>query len=311
MTTPKILVTGGAGFIGSHVVDRFCAQGWAVVVVDNLSTGNRANLNAAATLYAVDLRDMDALAAVFERERPTHVSHHAAQVNVRYSLLHPTEDASINVLGSLNVLQCAARHGVQHFLYISSSGAIYGEPQYLPCDEQHPLNSLSPYGISKHTVEHYLPSFQRDAGLAYSVLRYPNVYGPRQDAKGEAGVIAIFVDRMLTGAEVVINGDGEQQRDFVYATDCAQANWLVLSQGRTGIYNLGTGVGTSVNTLFGALRDLTGYTLPPQHHPAIPGEVLTIYSDAQKARRELGWEPAMSLTAGLRATVEAFRKKEG
>ncbi|MDO8690820.1 MAG: NAD-dependent epimerase/dehydratase family protein, partial [Dehalococcoidia bacterium] len=218
----KVLVTGGAGFIGSHVVDGLIAQGHRVVVVDNLSTGSRDNLNPQAFFYEVDIRSPQ-LVEVFAQERPDLVDHHAAQMSVNRSVQNPREDAEINVLGSLNVIECCRNFGVKKVVYISTGGAMYGEPQYLPCDEAHPINPLSPYGVTKHNAEHYLFTYRHLYGLNYTVLRYPNVYGPRQDPLGEAGVVAIFTGKMLEGQQAVINGSGEQERDFVYVADLVEA----------------------------------------------------------------------------------------
>ncbi len=306
----KVLVTGGAGFIGSHAVDAYLAHGLEVVIVDNLSTGHARNLNPAAKFYQVDIRSPE-LAQVFEAERPDYVNHHAAQMNVRRSVSDPLFDADVNVLGSINLIECAKRFAVKRFVYISTGGAVYGEPEYLPCDEAHPINPICQYGASKHTVEHYLYIYHVNYGLNYTVLRYPNVYGPRQDPYGEAGVVAIFAGQMLAGEQVVINGDGDQVRDFVYVGDCARANVLALSAPTpNAIYNLGSGRGTSVNEIFAALQAITGYARVPVHGPAKVGETRAIYLDASRAREALGWQPAMSLEAGLAVTTDYFRQAE-
>ena len=305
----KIVVTGGAGFIGSHVVDLYVDAGHDVVVVDNLSTGREANLNPAATFYEVDIRSPE-LEAVFARERPDVVNHHAAQVDVRRSVADPLYDADVNVLGSLNLLENARKHGVQRFIYISTGGAVYGEPEYLPCDEAHPIRPICQYGASKHTVEHYLYMYHYNYGLPYTVLRYPNVYGPRQDPNGEAGVVAIFTGQMLRGEQAIIFGDGLQERDFVYVGDCARANLLALTAEQNGIYNLGSGRGTNINQVFDLLRETTHYEKPAQHGPAKAGETHRIYLAAGKARRDLGWEPAVALDEGLERTVDYFRRHE-
>lgn len=306
----KVLVTGGAGFIGSHVVDAYLEQGHPVVIVDDLSTGRESNLNPAAVFYKMDIRD-PALAQVFEAERPEVVNHHAAQMDVRRSIIEPIFDADVNVLGSINLLECARRYGVRRIVYISTGGAVYGEPVYLPCDEAHPIQPICPYGASKHTVEHYLYMYHQNYGLEYVVLRYPNVYGPRQDPHGEAGVVAIFTGQMLADQQVVINGDGEQERDFVYVGDCARANLLALQNHNvSGIYNLGSGVGTTVNQIFALLKELTGYSRDAVHGPPKLGETRRIYLDASKARRELGWKPEVDLRQGLEKTVEYFRQEE-
>jgi UDP-glucose 4-epimerase len=306
----KILVTGGAGFIGSHVVDAYIEQGNDVVVVDDLSTGRMSNLNPKAKFYQVDIRSPQ-LGDVFDAERPDIVNHHAAQMNVRRSVADPLFDADVNILGSLKLIEFAKSYQVKKFIYISTGGAVYGEPEYLPCDESHPINPICQYGASKHTVEHYLYMYNVNYGLNYTVLRYPNVYGPRQDPHGEAGVVAIFSGQMLAGEQVVINGDGEQTRDYVYVGDCARANLVVTDQAAaTGIYNIGSGKGTSVNEIFASLRDITGYKIAPVYGPAKIGETRYIYLSAEKASQELGWVPTMSLEDGLRKTVDYFRISE-
>jgi UDP-glucose 4-epimerase len=306
----KVLVTGGAGFIGSHVVDALLARGHAVVVVDNLSTGRRANLPPDVRFYQLDLRDPQ-LAEVLAQERPEAVCHHAAQVDVRRSMADPLFDADVNVRGSLNLLECARRSGVRRVVYASTGGAVYGEPDYLPVDEAHPVRPLSPYGASKLIVEHYLFMCRHNYGLEYVVLRYPNVYGPRQDPYGEGGVVAIFSDRMRRGEPVTINGDGEQTRDFTFVGDCAAANGLALeTPGAAGLYNLGTGTPTSINQIFAALQELTGYQAAPGHGPAKLGETRNIYLDARRARAELGWQPQVSLRAGLAQTLAYFQSIE-
>lgn len=306
----KVLVTGGAGFIASHVVDLLLAHGHSVAVVDDLSTGRRANLNPAARFYQMDIRD-PRLAEVFEHERPEVVDHHAAQIDVRRSVADPQFDADVNVRGSLNVLECARRFGTQKFIYISTGGAVYGEPEYLPVDEKHPVNPICPYGASKHTVEHYLFMYRYNYGLNYVVLRYPNVYGPRQDPHGEAGVIAIFTGLMMAHKPVTINGDGEQARDFTYVGDCAQANLLVLENAEaSGIYNVGSGQPTTVNQVFTALQQITHYPLAPSYGPAKVGETRCIYLNSQRLQTELGWQATFDLHAGLADTVEYFKMKE-
>jgi len=306
----KVLVTGGAGFIGSHVVDMYIANGYQVVVVDDLSTGRAVNLNPAAKFYRLDIRDPK-LRQIFETERPDYVNHHAAQIDVRRSVAEPIFDADVNILGSINLIECARQYGVRRLIYISTGGAVYGEPEYLPCDENHPVNPICQYGASKHTVEHYLYMYKVNYGLDYTVLRYPNVYGPRQDPHGEAGVVAIFTGQMLRDEQVVINGDGEQERDFVYVEDCARANLLALqAEQGLGILNLGSGQGTTVNEIYRRLRELTGYRREAVYGPPKLGETRRIYLDASKARRELDWQPRISLAEGLERTVEYFRKVE-
>lgn len=302
----KVLVTGGAGFIASHVVDTLIEHGDQVVVVDDLSTGRRSNLNPAATFYQLDIRDPKLL-EVFEAERPDFVDHHAAQMDVRKSVADPQFDADVNVRGSINVLECARRTGVKKVVYISTGGAVYGEPEYLPVDEKHPINPICPYGASKHTVEHYLYMYKVLYGLEYTVLRYPNVYGPRQDPHGEAGVVAIFTGLMRRGQPVTIHGDGEQTRDFTFVGDCAYANLLALQNPKaTGIYNVGMNEPTSINQIFDTLKDVTAYPLVASHGPAKLGETRYIYLDSTRLRTELGWAPTVSLKEGLRRTVAYF-----
>lgn len=304
----KVLVTGGAGFIGSHVADRLIEAGHEVVVVDNLVTGRLQNLNPRAKFYQVDIRGPE-LEQVFQAERPEVVDHHAAQVDVRRSIADPVYDAGVNVLGALNLLSLSARYGVRKVIHISSV-AIYGEPVYLPVDEKHPIQPLSPYGATKYVPELYLRMYQQMYGLDYSIIRYANVYGSRQDPLGEGGVVTIFTSRMLQGLPVTIYGDGEQTRDFLFVKDCARANEILLEKGSCQVFNLGHGLGISVNQLFQELKAITGYTLEANYADARPGEIIASYLDAARARQELGWEPAVKLPEGLRETVAHFRKVE-
>ena len=306
----KILVTGGAGFIGSHVVDLFIAQGFEVVIVDDLSTGRASNLNPAAKFYKMDIRDPK-IREVFETEKPDYVSHHAAQMDVRRSVAQPLFDADVNILGSINLIEAAKAVTLKRFIYISTGGAVYGEPERVPVEETDPINPICQYGASKHTVEHYLFMYHYNYGLKYTVLRYPNVFGPRQDPHGEAGVVAIFTGKMMAGEQVVINGDGEQTRDYVYVGDCARANLLAATvEHKPGIYNIGWGLPTSVNDIFSALAKVTGYTHPAQNGPAKVGETRHIYLNAAKAKKDLGWVPTISLEEGLTRTVEYFKVAE-
>ncbi|HQU74710.1 MAG TPA: NAD-dependent epimerase/dehydratase family protein, partial [Calditrichia bacterium] len=237
----KILITGGAGFIASNVADRYIELGHEVVIVDNLVTGQRENIPEKATFYEMDICDPE-LAAVFEKEKPEVVNHHAAQLDVRKSVADPIYDANINVLGSLNILQNCAKFGTRKFIFASTGGAIYGEQDYFPADEHHPNQPLSPYGITKLATEKYLYFFNDSYGLTYTILRYANVYGPRQNPHGEAGVVAIFARRMLKGEQPMINGSGEQTRDYVFVGDVVKANELALTGGDNTIFNIGTGI---------------------------------------------------------------------
>jgi UDP-glucose 4-epimerase len=306
----KILVTGGAGFIGSHVVDRFLAEGHAVYVVDNLATGSVGNLNSEAKFYEDDIRDSGRMEEIFTEVRPDYVNHHAAQMDVRKSIEDPLFDAENNILGSLNLIDLSKRFKIKKFTYVSTGGAVYGEPSHLPVNEDHPVNPECQYGISKHTVEHYLHLYQLHYGLESIVLRYPNVYGPRQNPHGEAGVVAIFVGKMVRGESPTIFGDGEQCRDYVYVGDIVEANHLGMTSDCTGIYNLGSGVGTSVNQICEKLQEMTGFTGEVKRAPARTGEIFKIYLDSGKAAAELGWSCATDLDTGLRKTMEWFRETQ-
>lgn len=302
----RVLVTGGAGFIGSHVLDACLAAGHHVAVVDNLSTGRRAHLNPGARFYEIDVRDPQ-LDGLFAAEKPEVVSHQAARVNVREAFEQPLGYADVNVLGSLNVLECCRRHDTRKVVYASTCG-VYGDPQDLPITEEHPVNPLDPYAASKHHVEHYLALYAANFDLAFTVLRYANIYGPRQDPYGEGGVVAIFARRMVDGEQPVINGSGDQERDFVYVADVARANLRALDRGDGGTYNLGWGVGTTINQLYADLAARAGYAAPPVHGPARVGEIFRSVLDGGRARSELDWQPLVQLDAGLAETVAYFRQ---
>jgi UDP-glucose 4-epimerase len=303
----RILVTGGAGFIGSNVADRFVALGHEVAVLDDLSTGFRAFVPAKARFYHVDLADAGAVDACFAEFRPEIVDHHAAQIDVRKSVADPRRDAQINILGTIGLLESAVRRGTRKVIYASTGGALYGEGKFLPATEDHPINPEAPYGASKHTVEHYLYIWKMLHGLDYTVLRYPNVYGPRQNPKGEAGVNAIFIGLMLDGQAPHVFGDGEQVRDYLYVEDVVEANVLALDRGSGEIVNLGTGVATSVNDIFRELKRQIGFAGEPVYEAARAGEIQRIYLDATRARRVLGWAPKVTFAEGLRRTVEWSR----
>ncbi len=303
----NILVTGGAGFIGSHVVETLIEAGHRVVVVDDLSHGRRENLHPDAVFYEMDIRS-PALRAIFKREQPEVVSHHAAQIDVGRSVQDPVFDAETNVLGTLNVLECCRAARTRKIIFISSA-AVYGEPQHLPCSEAHPIHPLSPYGASKYAIEVYLRTYRSTYELETTVLRYGNVYGPRQDPHGEAGVVAIFTNLMLAGETPTINGSGDQERDFVFVGDCAQANRLALTEGSGGIFNISTGRGTSINRLYETLRPLTGYEGEPRYGPEKPGEIFKMTMDAGRAAETLGWRPHVTLEEGLSRTVAYFRDR--
>ncbi len=301
------LVTGGAGFIGSRLVEVLLSRGFNVVVLDNLSTGKLKNLNPAATFYHVDITQPAAL-EVFRRERPELVFHLAAQISVSHSSRDAINDGEMNGIGTLRVLEAARQHGVEKIIYSSTGGALYGEPAVDPCAEDCPVVPMSPYGISKYIGELYLGLYHRLYQLDFTALRYGNVYGPRQDAQGEAGVIAIFTQMMLEGQQPLIFGDGNQTRDFVYVDDVVEANLLAIERGNGCAYNIGTGIKTSINQIFDVLREITGYKWGPEHRPPRPGDVYQISLDCAKAAKELGWSPQVSLEEGLLRTAESFRE---
>ena len=301
----RILVTGGAGFIGSQVVDRFVADRHEVAVFDNLSTGRREFVNPAAKFYPGDVTDPRQVEHCVAEWKPEVVDHHAAQIDVRHSVQDPIADARTNILGGLELLQACRRHGVRKFVYASTGGAIYGEGRQLPATEDHPVNPESPYGASKHALEHYLYLWKLLHGLDYTVLRYPNVYGPRQNPHGEAGVNAIFIGLMLEGKRPRIFGTGEQLRDYLFVADVVEGNALALTRGSGEVLNLGTGVGTSVNQIFRELKAILRFEGEPIYEAARPGEVQRIFLDAARAKKVLGWTPTTPFRAGLERTVAA------
>jgi UDP-glucose 4-epimerase len=302
----RVLVTGGAGFIGSHVCDVFVRAGHEVIALDNLSSGRRENLDPRVRLEVLDIRAPEA-AALIRAERPQVLCHLAAQMDVRRSVEDPRFDAEANILGFLNLLEAARTSGVRKVVFSSTGGAIYGEQDVFPAPESHPTRPVSPYGVSKASGELYLGYYRAQYGLPSMALRYANVYGPRQNPHGEAGVVAIFSQRLLAGQECTIYGEGRQTRDFVYVEDVARANLLAVEKELVGPVNIGTGVETDVNRLYGLLAQAAGVDRPAVHAPARPGEQLRSCVDNALARRELGWEPTVDLAEGLRRTVDFFR----
>ncbi len=303
-----VLVTGGAGFIGSHLVKAYLDRGDRVVIVDDLSTGKRENLDSRA-----DFREMSItnprLDEVFREVRPALVNHHAAQASVRRSVEDPAEDARINIIGSLKLLEVARRRGVKKVLFASTGGAIYGEQDYFPADEKHPKRPVSPYGAAKSAVETYLGYYHVQYGLEYTALRYANVYGPRQDPHGEAGVVAIFSGRLIGGQAPVINGDGGQTRDYVYVGDVVAANLAAGDSDFIGAVNIGTGIETSVTELSERMIEVVGSNVEPEFAPAKAGEQRRSVLDASMATDVLGWRPATALPDGLRETIDFFRRE--
>ena len=309
----RILVTGGAGFIGSHIVDQSIAAGHEVAVVDNLwdeGGGKKANLNPQAGFYHVDITDEASLDHVFDEVRPEIVSHQAAQHSVSVSTKTPKLDARVNVLGLLNVLTNCTRVGTRKIVF-ASSGATYGTPVRLPIDEDVPQRPESPYGITKMVTEYYLRYWQEAHDLTYTALRYGNVYGPRQDPNGEAGVIAIFAKRFLNHEAVRIDWDGEQQKDYVYVGDVARANLIALDSGDNDIFCIGTGKGTSVNEIYRALEEIIGYSPEIVKASKRPGDIHLAYFNCGKAARILGWKAEVDLQEGIKATVDFFREQKG
>ena len=305
----KVLVTGGAGFIGSHVGDAFVAAGHDVVVLDDLSSGTRENLPGAAAFHQVDVQDADAVAGLMRAERPEVLCHHAAQMDVRRSVADPAFDARVNLLGLLNLMESGRENGLRRVLLASTGGAIYGEQDCFPALETHATNPLSPYGVAKLASERYLYFYAQQYGISYTALRYANVYGPRQNPHGEAGVVAIFIQKMLRGEQPVINGEGLQTRDYVFVGDVVRANVAALDTDYCGALNVGTGVETDVNTIFRSLVQLGGFPTEELHGPGKPGEQLRSAIDASRAGEILGWKPEVDLAEGLGRTLAYFRDR--
>jgi len=304
----KILVTGGAGFIASHVTDAFLAEGHDVFVLDNLSSGYKENINPKATFIQADICDKG-LSELFEKEKFDIIDHHAAQMDVRKSVKDPAFDATVNILGTINLLQNAVKTGVKKVIFASTGGAIYGEQDYFPADEKHAMAPLSPYGISKLAVEKYLYFYHVQYKLNYTILRYANIYGPRQNPHGEAGVVAIFTTKLLNDEQPVINGSGEQTRDYVFVGDVVKANLFGLYDNDTNIYNVGTGIETNVNQLFHGLNKITGKNKEEKHGPAAAGEQMRSVITSDKLFSRSGWRPNTTLENGLAKTVEFFKSK--
>ncbi|MBM7116804.1 SDR family oxidoreductase [Archangium primigenium] len=304
----KVLVTGGAGFIGSHVCDAFVRSGHEVIALDNLSSGKKENLDPRVRLEVADIRSPEA-AALVRAERPQVLLHLAAQMDVRRSVEDPRFDADANILGFLNLLEAGRASGVQKVVFSSTGGAIYGEQDVFPAPESHATRPISPYGVSKASGELYLNYYKAQYGLKYVALRYANVYGPRQNPHGEAGVVSIFSTRLLAGQDCTIYGEGKQTRDFVYVEDVARANLLAAEKDYSGPINIGTGVETDINRLFSLLAQSAGVSKPPGHAPGRPGEQMRSCIDNRLAREVLGWQPTVDLAEGTRRTVAFFREK--
>jgi UDP-glucose 4-epimerase len=309
--TMGVLVTGAAGFIGSHTVEAlFKAGADDVAALDDLSSGKRHNLDSRARFYQTDIRDARAVLAVFEQEKPQALVHLAAQMDVRRSVADPVFDCQINLIGLLNLLEAGRRHGLRRVVFASSGGTVYGEQWCFPCDEDHPCRPLSPYGVAKLASEAYLHFYRAQYGIDYVALRYANVYGPRQDPHGEAGVVAIFCERFLSGATAVIFGDGEQTRDYVFVEDVARANVAALGKAVCGVFNIGTGVETSVNQLYRMLSEVSGIRRAPSFAPARQGEQRRSAISSARAAVALDWHPQVDLCEGLQRTFQYYLSQE-
>jgi len=304
----KVLVTGGAGFIASHIVDALVDAGHQVAIIDNFTSGQQENVNPRARLFKLDIRDSK-IDEVFKSFRPDILIHQAAQIDVRASVADPAFDANVNIIGSLRLMENCVRSNVGKVVFASTGGAIYGEQDYFPADENHPERPISPYGIAKLSVEKYLYYYQVAYNLPFIALRYSNVYGPRQNPHGEAGVVAIFAERMFSGETPIINGKGVQTRDYVFVEDVVQANLLAMESKFSGSLNIGTGIETDVNTLFSTLRDQIDPSIEPVHGEEKKGEQLRSVVDSKKAQEILGWKPKTKLTEGLAKTADFFRSR--
>jgi UDP-glucose 4-epimerase len=304
----KILVTGGAGFIASQIADEFINEGHEVVILDDLSTGFEKNINPKAKFVKLNIRD-EKVSDLFKEEKFDVVNHHAAQMDVRKSVADPIFDANTNILGTINLLQNSVKYGVRKFMFASTGGAVYGEQEYFPADENHPTNPLSPYGISKLSVEKYLFFYHQEHNLNYTVLRYANIYGPRQNPFGEAGVVAIFSTKLLNGEQPIINGTGEQTRDYVFVKDVVKANVLTLNDNVSDVYNVGTEKETNVNELYTMLNSIVGKGQEEKHGPAAAGEQMRSVITSEKLFKKFNWKPSTELSTGLKETVEHFKNK--
>ncbi|OGU16103.1 MAG: UDP-glucose 4-epimerase [Ignavibacteria bacterium GWB2_35_12] len=303
----KILVTGGAGFIASHIVDAYINAGLDVFIIDNFSTGRRENVNPKATLIEMDIND-EKVDELFKKEKFDIINHHAAQMDVRFSVDNPGFDAATNILGSLNLYESAKNHGVKKIIFASTGGAVYGEQDYFPADENHPTRPCSPYGIAKLANEKYLFYYKEVYGIDHVALRYVNVYGPKQNPHGEAGVVAIFINKMISGSQPIINGDGLNTRDYVYVADVVKANLLALNENVSGIYNVATGIEHDVNFIFRTLKELTKSDCKEIHGEAKAGEQRRSVCTSGKIYKEHGWKPDVLFNEGLSKTVDYFKK---
>ena len=305
----KVLITGGAGFIGSHLVDELIEEGYEVVVIDNLSTGSKNNLNPLAKFYLIDIRDKK-VEDIFREENPDFVFHFAAQINVRQSVEDPKEDADINIIGGLNILENCKKYNIKKIIFSSTGGAIYGDANILPTPENYSEYPLSPYGIAKLAMEKYLNYYSKVFGISFVALRFANVYGPRQNSKGEAGVVSIFCDKIFSGGDPMINGDGMQTRDFVYVLDVVSAAILALKRGKNEVFNIGTGKETNIKEIFSIIKKEANINCQEVYGPAPKGEQQRSCLDNLKAKNELGWKPEYEIENGIKETVNWFNKNK-
>lgn len=304
----KCLVTGGAGFVGSHLADKLIIRGHKVAIIDNLSTGQEENLNSKAKFYNADIQDPK-ISQIFKKEKPGIVFHYAAQIDVRKSVENPIESAKTNILGSLNILENCRNFGVKKIVFASTGGAIYGEAKIIPTPEDYPPQPVSPYGIEKLIVEHYLDFYKKEYNLDYLILRFANVYGPRQNSKGEAGVIAVFCDKMVAKNQPVINGDGKQTRDFVFVDDVVRANIIAMEENESGVFNIATGIETDIGAIFRELKKAFNLKIQEVHGPQKAGEQKRSCLSFKKAKVKLNWQPEYNLNKGLEITKKWFQKK--
>ncbi len=309
----KIIVTGGAGFIASHIADAYIEAGHKVVVIDNLSKGFRRNLNPKAKFYKADVTNLALMDQIFKKERPAAVNHHAAIAVVEESMRDPIPTLTVNTLGTVNTLIAFGRHGrdpkggTRRFILASTGGAMYGDPAHIPVDETAPQDPLSPYGLSKQLAEHAVHFYAKQFGFDHLIFRYANVFGPRQNPKGEAGIVAIFGGLMKAGVRPIIFGDGSKSRDYVYVGDVAAANLAALSKGRNATFNIGRGITTTDRQMFDAIAHEAGFVKGPKLAPFRPGEIYRISLDASKARRVLGWKPRTDIPEGVRNALKEIR----
>lgn len=302
----KILVTGGAGFIGSHIVDKLVEHRHEVIIIDNLSTGKIENVNKEAKLYIKDICSQE-IFQIFEKENIDIVYHHAAQIDVQQSIKDPIFDGDVNILGTLNLLEACKKYNIKKIIY-ASSAAVYGHPVYLAIDEKHPINPISYYGISKYTPENYITVYSELYGIDYTILRYANVYGIRQDPKGEGGVISIFMDKMFKNETPIIYGDGSATRDFIYVEDVAYANTKALTKGSKEIINIGTGIATSIGELYDTMREIIGVDIDRKFGQERGGDIRNSFFNINKVKKILSWAPAYSLDDGLRKTIQYYKR---